>query len=394
MSDFTIDNKNIEADEKQMALYLHIPFCKKPQRCIYCDFFSTTQGSEWRRKYTERLCQEIAERRDEALSRPLSSIYFGGGTPSQLSFNELQQIWEAIRKNYKILPNAEITIEVNPDDISREYVQNLRFLGFNRVSMGVQTFNDRLLQTIQRRHSSNQAKEAIQMLHDAGFQNLSIDLIHGLPGQTVEDFEEDLDTALQMPITHLSAYTLMVENGTKLHQMVENGELELPSEDVCLNMFEILCRKTRDNGFLQYEISNFSRPGFESRHNSSYWQGTPYIGVGAGAHSYDGKNIRRMNKPNLKAYIDAKDHVPHENEELNEKELYNEFIFTRLRTRKGLSLEQLYRKFSTQYTEDFKHTLTKHLREGNICKDDGDFVRLTHQGIMISNDVMSDFMAI
>lgn len=376
-----------------IALYLHIPFCKKPYRCIYCDFFSTTLGEAWRRKYTDSICKELDARKNEA-SAPLSSIYFGGGTPSRLSIDELQQIMQAIRHFYAIMPEAEITIEVNPDDVNEAYAKSLAAMGFNRVSMGVQSFDDRLLSVIQRKHTGRQAVDAVRTLHEAGFENVSIDLIYGLPQQKPADFAKDLETAMMLPVTHLSAYSLMVEENTKLHQMLENGMLTLPTEDETLEMFELLCRKTGENGFEQYEISNFSRRGYESRHNSSYWQGVPYIGVGAGAHSYDGKDRRRFNKTDLKAYIEADGCPPNEVEVLSEQELYNEFVFTRLRTRRGLNIQDLNQRFQSRFKEDFASTAERHSREGNICFESDGSIRLTHKGLMISNDVMSDFMQI
>ena len=312
------------------GIYVHIPFCKK--RCLYCDFFSTTL-LERQEAYIEAVIEEIKTRRDEA-GEPIRTIYLGGGTPSTLSAEAIRQILAAIHA-----PEAEeVTMEMNPGDANATYLQALKEAGINRLSIGIQSFQDELLQHIGRRHSAQQAKEAVRMAQEAGFDNLSIDLMYALPEQTMAQWEEDITTALDLNIQHLSCYGLMYEPGTPLTQKMENGEIQATDEDTENAMYDRLCERMRQSGFRHYEVSNFALPGRESKHNSSYWDGTPYIGIGAGAHSYL-PPVRSWNPDNLEGYINGimAHSLQRESETLNEKDQYNEQVMLGLRTDQGVA---------------------------------------------------------
>lgn len=371
------------------GIYIHIPFCKK--RCIYCDFFSTTQG-EKKRMYVDALCKELSLRKDYLKGEQIGTIYFGGGTPSQLSEEELRALLETIFRLFPVKEDAEITFEANPDDLSVDYLQVLRTLPINRISMGVQTFNDRKLQMLNRRHTAQQAYEAVLRCQQAGFTNISIDLIYGLPGESMEEWKNDLATAFSLPISHLSAYHLMYEPGTPLWNLWEKHQIHAIDEELSTAFFEELIRKTREVGFEQYEISNFSLPGFHSRHNSSYWSGVPYLGCGASAHSYDGVS-RQWNIANLDAYIQgvSAGTLSYEREDLDLGTRYNEYVMTHLRTAKGFSPSQLQKLFGDQLYKYAMEIAEKHLKTNHLeWKDDA--IKLSHQGIFISDGIMSDFM--
>ncbi len=367
------------------VIYIHIPFCKS--RCIYCDFYSTTLGQEFMNSYVEALKREMLLRRQYIKGSRVHTIYIGGGTPSLLPANLLHEIFDAIQRLWTLDENAEVTIEANPDDVTAEWLKCLEGTPVNRISMGAQTFCDRLLSFIGRRHNARQTIDAVKACKESGIENISLDLIYGLPGQTLEDWQRDVEQALSLDIKHLSAYALSFEEGTKLDRMLQQGLVEETEEELSRKMYNYLMKATSEANFLHYEISNFALPGFHSRHNSSYWEGKPYLGLGAGAHSYDGQRSRRANLPDIKAYIAAKDDVPNETELLTDEALYNEFIMTRLRTRKGIPLNELSeedRLYCLSFAEPhLKHKLLS-IQNEHLC--------LTKEGIFTSNDIISDLM--
>ena len=368
-------------------MYIHFPFCRS--RCIYCDFYSTTLGQDMMASYVRAIEREMALRKDYLETSRVHTIYIGGGTPSLLPTDLLHRLFEAIGRSWTLDDKAEVTIEANPDDVTKEWLEGLRGTPVNRISMGAQTFNDNILQLIGRRHSSQQTIDAVKACREAGFANISLDLIYGLPGQTFEDWKHDVEQALSLNIKHLSAYSLTFEEGTRLDTMLRQGLVEEADEELSRQMYDHLLDATNKAGFLHYEISNFALPGYHSRHNSCYWQGSPYLGLGAGAHSYDGKRTRRANLPDIKAYIAAKEDVPHETEELSDDALYDEFIMTRLRTSDGIPLDELSekdRKYCLEMANP--HLLRDLLRieKGHLC--------LTKEGIFTSNDIISDLMKI
>ena len=265
------------------GLYIHIPFCKS--RCLYCDFYSTT-SLDMRQRYVDALCRELDLRGKSGVD----TIYIGGGTPSQLSFEQLQQLLLYIYKVCDVSPDAEVTMEVNPDDVTTAFAQALPQLHINRISMGAQTFNDSRLQFLRRRHKAAQVPLAVERLRQAGIRNISVDLMYGFPNETLSEWDEDITAVLSLQVEHLSAYALQYEEGTPLYRLLQRDEVSEVDDELSRSMYYRLKDRLADAGYEHYEISNFARKGFRSRHNSSYWNQTPYIGIGAAAHSFDGQN--------------------------------------------------------------------------------------------------------
>lgn len=374
--------------ERVAGIYIHVPFCQG--RCIYCDFYSTTEGEEWKSRYVDALLAELRMRRDELPFARVHSIYIGGGTPSQLPARALSGILNEVCRLFPVDSDAEVTVEANPDDVTPEWLAALSHTPVNRLSMGVQSFDDALLRLIRRRHTAQQAVCAVEQAARHGISNVSIDLIYGLPTQTMEQWQADVCQALALDVQHLSAYSLSYEEGTPLWRMLEQGRIEEADEELSLCMYEHLIDSTRAAGFTHYEISNFCRPGRHSQHNSAYWHGVPYLGFGPGAHSYDGMRTRRWNLSDLKGYVQAAGSMPpHQSEVLTDDELYDETVMTRLRTSEGLSLDLLtaaYRAYCMAQAEP-------HLRAGRL-EQAGSTIRLTRQGIFTSNDIISDLMRV
>lgn len=371
---------------KTGGIYIHVPFCQK--RCIYCDFYSTTLGLEWKRLYVSALKREMLLRRSEIDFARVPSLYIGGGTPSQLSSSLLLEMFRAINDLFTLADNAEVTIEINPDDVTPHFVETLSQTPVNRISMGVQTFSDELLLFLNRRHTSAQALQAVQLIRDAGYNNISLDLIYGLPGQTLRDWERDVRQLLALDVPHLSAYALSYEEGTPLHNLLLEGKVSEVSEELSWQMYEYLMDETAAAGFEHYEISNFAKPGKCAKHNCSYWDGSPYLGFGPGAHSYDGNNVRRSNNTSLSDYVHATSDVLHQIEVLSPQERYDEYVMIHLRTASGLSLAHLtseQKAYCLQMAEP-------HIRCGNLLKE-GDRLRLSRKGIFVSNIVISDLMS-
>ncbi len=350
------------------GLYVHIPFCKK--RCLYCDFFSTTL-LERRKEYVEAVLKEIAERKNEV--EEIKTIYLGGGTPSTLDAADIRRILEAVGTDKA----EEITMELNPGDATQEYLQAIRKAGINRLSIGIQSFQDDLLQLIGRRHNAAQAIEAVKMAQEAGFNNISIDLMYALPTQSMSQWKADIETALELKIQHISCYGLMYEEGTALTKRVEAGELTAIDEDEENAMYDYLCKRLKEAGFVHYEVSNFAIPGYEAKHNSRYWDGTPYVGIGAGAHSYVG-NIRSWNKDDLEAYLSGKAH--REQEVLSETDIYNERIMLGLRTNKGVARDAI------------KKDVKAHIETGLLRETKDGHIVATQQGLHILNRIIEDLM--
>ena len=373
------------------GIYIHIPFCK--QRCNYCAFYSTTLYNI-RERYVDALCKEILMRKEYAANAPIETIYFGGGTPSTLTMEQLQKICNTIYDVHSVSPTAEVTIECNPDDLTPEFLTQLRRLPFNRISMGVQSFNDTQLKRLGRRHNSEKARQAVKNAREAGYDNISIDLIFALPGSTLSDWEHDLESAIALRPDHLSAYNLTYEEGTPLQRALERGDFAELSEEENVEQFQMLITKLKEAGYRHYEISNFALPGRESRHNSSYWNDTPYIGCGAAAHSYNGTS-RQWNIADIQEYIKGieSNNPNFEIEELTEEERYNDTILTRLRTAKGLPLAWIKERFSEKLYNYMQHAAEKEIALGNLKEVDG-HLSLTEKGIFISDAVIREFIYI
>ena len=332
------------------GIYIHIPFCKT--KCGYCDFYSNNQ-IDLKQAFLKSLLKEIGVRRNFInTEESVNTIYFGGGTPSQLTIEDCRLIIDELNRWFKVSPHAEITFEANPDDLNPEYLSNLLQIGFNRISIGVQTFDEAGLKLMNRRHNSKQAIDAVFMAQKAGFDNITIDLIYGYPGLLEETWIQNLKTAFKLPIKHLSSYHLIFEEGTPFHDLKKEKKLTEVDESVSNEHYSILCEMAREHGFLHYEISNFCKEGWPSRHNSSYWDDTQYLGLGPSAHSYN-QLERCWNISSTEKYIQFVDSdLKHwHSEVLGEKEKLNEFIMTRLRTSKGILLHDFQQKFGTSALE-------------------------------------------
>lgn len=383
------------------GIYIHIPFCK--QRCIYCDFYSTT-SQEKENRYIEAVCTEL-ELRKQSLPDPVHTIYIGGGTPSLLNPASVKQLKDCMDRNYRVMPDLEFTVEANPDDISPEWLEAMSRTGVNRISMGVQTFHDGHLKLLRRRHNSERAIQAVHLCQEHGFRNISIDLIYGLPEQTLEEWKADVAQAIALNVQHLSAYALIYEENTALWRMREQNKVQEADEELSLSMFEYLITELKNNGFEHYEISNFGLPGFHSRHNSSYWNDTPYLGCGASAHSFIGME-RMYNTANIDQYIKditrcREENLPYKEvchcEVLDRYEHYNDRIITGLRTAAGLDLEKLEQDFGTELKNYCLKMAAPHLKENTlqITEENGHpqgVLKLSHRGLFLSDGIMSDLL--
>ncbi len=371
------------------GIYIHIPFCKR--RCIYCDFYSTTQ-EERKAAYIQALSKELQLRRDYLQGEPVETLYFGGGTPSQLGEEAFGQLFSCIESTYGLQHCREITLEANPDDLTPEYIAMLRRFPFNRISIGIQTFNETLLQRLQRRHTAQQAIEAVKRCQQAGFNNISIDLMYGLPNETPETWEADLLQAIDLQVQHISAYHLIYEEGTPLWKLKDACEVEEADEENSLLFFKKLIERLTAAGFEHYEISNFARPGYVSQHNSSYWTGKKYIGCGPSAHSYNGAS-RQWNVASLEDYIHSieAENLDYELETLDLYTRYNDRIITAIRTAWGLSLTDLRTEFGPALHDYCLQNAAPHI-EQQLLEIKKDTLRLTQEGIFISDGIMSDLL--
>ncbi len=378
------------------GIYIHIPFCKS--RCIYCGFYSTV-GLELRQRYVDAVCKEMEYRRLLPTSGDkedhIETVYIGGGTPSQLSSNQIEQLFIYINKVYGMENAKEVTMECNPDDITDELASLLAQLPVNRVSMGAQTFNNERLQFLHRRHSAEQIPLAVERLRKAGISNISIDLMYGFPNETIDEWHHDIDEAIQLNVEHLSAYALMYEEGTLLYQLMEQGKVEEIDEEVSLQMYSDLIDRLNAAGYEHYEISNFAKKTddscFRSLHNSSYWNHTPYIGLGAAAHSYDGKRCRRWNIDNIMDYMEGiESGMPRfEQELLDDDTFYNDRVMTSLRTCEGLDLTRLTgseKRYCLQQAQRFIDDGLMRFHENRLI--------LSRRGLFVSNMIMSELMIV
>lgn len=373
------------------GVYVHIPFCAS--RCSYCDFFSTLRLDEVGHDYVEALIAEARLRKAELNGKPVKTLYMGGGTPSQLPLPLLARLIDGLKATLDLNAVEEFTLEANPDDVTPEWCAAARALGVNRVSMGVQSFQDAVLRLVGRRHTARQAIDAVASLRHAGIDNISIDLIYGLPGQTLETWAESVRQAVDLRPQHISAYGLTYEPGTRLWQQRECGEVVEASEDQYLDMYRILVGLLQVAGYEHYEISNFALPGYRSRHNSSYWNETPYLGLGAAAHSYDG-TMRRSNPADLCGYIRriTSGQPACQVEDLAWWERYDERVMLGLRTADGVDAHRLRSDFGDKAWAHFVSEARRHIDAGNmICTDDGRYI-LTSEGIVLSDSVMRDLM--
>ena len=377
------------------GLYVHIPFCAT--RCSYCGFYSTTK-LDLQDRYVDSLCREIALRKEylssnstdsKAANTIIRTIYIGGGTPSQLSRYSLEKLFHAIDTYLECSPE-EVTMEVNPDDVTNDLAETISALHINRVSMGAQTFDDNRLKFLNRRHKSFQVERAIDILHEHGVGNISIDLIFGFPGQTCDSWKEDVRRAISLDIQHISAYSLMYEEGTRLYRMLKENMIKEIDEEVSLNMYNELINILCDAGYEHYEISNFAKKGYRAQHNSSYWHDIPYLGIGAAAHSYNIKS-RQWNVSDINKYIESISHdtVPFTFESIDADTHYNDIVTTELRTSEGIDLSRL----ADKYVQYIVKQAARHVADKTVDINDG-HLKLTREGLYISDMIMSDLMKV
>lgn len=354
------------------GIYIHIPFCAS--RCIYCDFYSTTLRGKGA-QYVDALAQEMDERKGWLGDAPVRTLYLGGGTPSQLDDENIRLLLEAVGQRFDLSTVEEITMEANPDDIR----EGQDWGRVNRISMGVQSMVDEELRMLNRRHNAQQVRQAVATLRNQGIGNISLDLMYGLPKQTMESWAYSIDQLLKLKPEHISAYNLSVEEGTRLYNMVQEGELTPADDELCLQMAALLRDRLKAAGYVQYEISNYCLPGFHSRHNSSYWNQTPYLGLGPGAHSYDGRRLRTWNEPFVLKYLHGERQEGRE--ELSDTDLYNERVMLGLRTRWG-----------TPLSPTMPQQVLQKLFAERLIEQVGQHIRLTDAGLALGDEVTRELM--
>lgn len=369
------------------GLYIHIPFCAR--RCLYCDFYSNTDRSLME-QYVEAALRELEMESDYLQGEPIETIYFGGGTPSLLPTESIRRLLQS--PLIELSADQEITLEANPDDLTPDYIAALRQLPINRISIGIQSFREQELLFLNRRHTAQQAIDAVKRCQDAGLTNISIDLMYGLPKQTPALWQQTLEAAVALQVPHLSAYHLIYEEGTALSRLVEAGKVEPIDEDLSVELFAQLIKTASQAGYEHYEISNFALPGCYSRHNSSYWQGKKYLGIGPSAHSFNGTE-RRWNASSLTLYIQGirEGDPDRECETLSLPTQYNEYIITRLRTRWGVDISTIQQRFGDDFVTHFRAQIINSKQQGLVVENEGNYC-LTPSGIFLSDGVMSDLL--
>ncbi len=368
------------------GLYIHIPFCNS--KCAYCGFYSIASQRD-KADFLLAMKRELVARKSY-IDETIKTVYFGGGTPSLLAPGEIAALLESIGQHFSVATDAEITLEANPDTLSRDYLGAVRKIGINRLSMGIQSFFDNDLQYLRRRHDSKHARACIDWAFETGFDNISIDLIYGLPTSDAEQWNRNLDLFFQTGVPHLSAYALTLEPNTLLSRQVETGKSLRPTEESAVRDYEILTRRVAEQGFLHYEISNFALPQKHSRHNISYWNETPYIGLGPSAHSYDGSS-RQWNLANLQQYIrlaGLSDAV-FEKETLTPAQHYDEYVMTNLRTLWGCDLKYMKRKLGPSFSEYCEEKAEKLIQQGRLSRT-REFLHLTDKQMLFADGVAAE----
>ena len=369
------------------GIYIHIPFCKK--KCNYCNFFSVASLKN-KNAFLESLKIEIETQKDYLKNDKINTIYFGGGTPSLLSVSEISVIIEQLHKFYNISNNPEITLESNPDDLSKQKINELKQTPVNRLSVGIQSFFQEDLNYLDRTHDTAQAENALKYLQDSGFDNLTIDLIYGIPTSTNKMWEQNLEKFFSFRIPHLSAYSLTVEQKTILYHQIKKQKLSQPEESKSIEQYKILLDRSKDYNFINYEISNFAKEGYFSKHNSNYWLGKNYLGLGPSAHSFNGIS-RQWNISNITKYID----LINNNNNIFEKEIlakdqqYNEYVLTALRTIWGCDSDYIKNKFGQNYYEFFIKSSEKYLTKKMMIKNENSFV-LSEDGKLFADGIAAE----
>ena len=374
------------------GIYIHIPFCKS--RCSYCDFATGLYESELAERYVRSLECDLRTTRNGEQLDAVDTIYFGGGTPSMLSAAQISRILSTVHDCFSVDSSVEITMEINPGSVTRAVLSEFRRAGVNRASFGAQTFDDRELARLGRSHTSEDTLRTFQSLRDAGFDNISFDLIAGLPGQTMSGWQSNVDRSLQLMPEHLSFYLLEVHSGTPLAQHIERGLQPQPDEDLAAQMYEWILERASEAGYEHYEISNLCLPGYESRHNSKYWTHAAYYGFGCSAHSYDGQNRRWSNERDVAKYVEAVEEGISpivEQRELDANELRAEAVFLGMRMMRGIDTLTYQRLFGVDIREEHRDDFSR-FEEAGLIEFDGNLVRLTRSGALMSNEVFARFV--
>ena len=371
-------------------LYFHYPFCK--QACHYCNFHFST-NSKNKDTLWEKMKKELVLRSKE-ISEPIESIYFGGGSPSLLNPKAIEDLIQLIKLHFKLEDHLEVTLEVNPDDVTADYLSGLKKAGISRLSLGVQSFIDKDLVLMNRAHNNSQSLNALEIISKT-FTNYSLDLIYGMPYSSLAEWEENLETALGFNPPHISAYALTVEEKTALYHNVKKGKVVLLPEEAVEKQYQLMVQKLESLGYINYEFSNFGKPEFFSVNNQNYWQGKSYIGIGPAAHSFDGKNIRKWNVSNNQLYINSikEGKLPFEEEQLTLKDRYNEYLMTGLRTTHGISLLHVQETFGDRYGMYLEEQAARHLSE-NFFFWDGDHLKVSAKAKFLTDGLASDLFMV
>lgn len=369
------------------GIYIHIPFCK--QACHYCDFHFST-SLKYKDEMIEALVREIELRKNYLAGESIQTIYFGGGTPSIVPAKDIDKILKKIYQHFEIQSDLEITLEANPDDLNKEYLHSIHNIGINRLSIGVQSFIDRDLEWMNRAHHKNEAIDCIRRAQDIGIENLSIDLIYGTPNLSDQEWKQNIYTTLELEVPHISSYALTVETKTTLGNWVEKGKIKPMDEEQSASQFEILMEELSANGFEHYEISNFAKPGYHSKHNSSYWEGAKYLGIGPAAHSFD-KNTRQWNIANNNKYIDEifREQIPMQIEILKLNDRFNEYLMVGFRTAKGVSLKYIGEEFGSAVLTKFEEQAKAYQEKKWIVLQDG-FYKTTNNGKLMADKIAAE----
>ena len=389
-----VTNRNDLFVQRDMGIYIHIPFCK--QKCIYCDFPAYQNLEEYYDTYLYALVQEMTMFGDaypKSRTKLVDTVYLGGGTPTELSLLQLEQILNTIKTTYNVSPDCQFTIESNPGEVDRAYLKGLHKLGFSRISFGVQTFNDKSLLSLHRSHNSKAAIDAVQWAAEVGFTDINIDLIYGLPKQTIEEIEENITLVSKLPINHISTYGLQVERGTRLYHLIKKELISLPDESLEDRMYETMMQGIQELGFERYEISNFAKNGAYSTHNLKYWQYSDYLGFGAGAHSFF-EGIRRANNRNVMPYarkIDCFEFPIVDEEIIDQQRAIEDYCFLALRTKWGINTTVFFEKFNVTLDSIYGSILQELIEKDLIVKD-GKSYHLTSEGTKHGNYVFSQFI--
>ena len=374
------------------GIYIHIPFCKS--KCAYCNFFSVVTEKQ-HADFLDALKKEILIRKSYLNCEKINTIYFGGGTPSLLKPIEIQSILDVLYKNFNISENPEITLEANPDTVSEELLKDFNTVGINRLSVGIQSFHDDDLQYLSRKHDSEHALQVLDWANMTGFQEVTMDLIYGIPTLTEEKWAENLDIFFSKGINHLSAYALTIEPKTALGQRISKGVAAPVDEDATIRHYEMLVERAEKEGFEHYEISNFAKPGHYSRHNCSYWTGEKYLGLGPSAHSFDGVS-RQWNVANVTEYCRLINDFPNslemnwfEKEILTSNDRYNEYVMTSLRTRRGCDIGKIRENFGERYQKHFEENIAPYLNDGRLVKHGNNYI-LTESGMLFADGIAAE----